>query len=237
MAGKKNGDNGKKIKFEFSRLGFAFVVLVFLCIVVWSFIFGVWVGIKLGSKPEQELTLKEAPLTEYSPEQEVTNVTSSMVSKEELFNATNETEKKVVKKKIQPEAAVKLLKPKSAPSKAAIISEKKVHKEIKKEKVSKKERVSKKKVVKHVKKTKRELYYAVQVGAFSKYEFAKSMMKKLKEKGFKTELLVINKGKKKIYKVVVGKFHRRKEAEVEAVKVKEVLGIKGAFVIEVRKGW
>ncbi len=233
MAGKKEGDS-KKIRFEFSRLGFAFVVLVFLCVVVWSFIFGVWIGIKLGSKPEQELTLKEAPLTSYPPEQEVANVSSSMVSKEALFNKTSVTEEKVSKPKVETKVeAKKEAKPKVKEKK----KEKAVVSKTKEKLHETKKKVSKKKTIRHVKRTKREVYYAVQVGAFSKYEFAKKMMKKLQSKGFKTELLVINKRKKKIYKVVVGKFHRRKEAEVEAVKVKEILGIKSAFVIEVRKGW
>ena len=57
----------KKIKIEISKLTFVFVILFFLCILVWTFIIGIWIGTKMGGKTEEKIVENYPLLQEQSP--------------------------------------------------------------------------------------------------------------------------------------------------------------------------
>ncbi len=72
--------------------------------------------------------------------------------------------------------------------------------------------------------------YTVQLGALRKAPEAKKLRSKLEKKGYKTFLFTAkNKRHEKIYKVRVGEFKRKKDADVLALKLKKTEGL-NAFV-------
>jgi cell division septation protein DedD len=72
--------------------------------------------------------------------------------------------------------------------------------------------------------------YTVQLGALKKAAEAKRLRAKFEEKGYKTFLLITeNRKHEKIYKVRVGEFRKKKEAEILALKLRKTEGLK-AFV-------
>lgn len=69
--------------------------------------------------------------------------------------------------------------------------------------------------------------YTVQAGAFKNVSDAESLKAKLDKKGYKTAITVIETKKhEKLYKVHVGEFNRKKEADLLAVKLKKGEGLK-----------
>jgi cell division septation protein DedD len=72
--------------------------------------------------------------------------------------------------------------------------------------------------------------YTVQLGALKMAAEAKKLRAKFEKKGYKT-FLVITKNKKheKIYKIRVGEFRKKKEADILALKLRKTEGLK-AFV-------
>jgi cell division septation protein DedD len=76
---------------------------------------------------------------------------------------------------------------------------------------------------KNVKPTK----YAVQAGAFKNVSDANLLKEKLDKKGYKTYIIrATTKNNEKIYKVIVGEFATRKEAELLSIKMKKVEGLR-----------
>src|SRR4030043_1522187 len=75
-----------------------------------------------------------------------------------------------------------------------------------------------------------KIVYTVQVGAFKDTPDAESLKVKLDKKGFKA-YVIVSKSKKdeRLYRVWVGEFATRKEAEILALKIKKTEGLK-AFV-------
>jgi len=237
MAEKKK--DSKKVKIEMSKLGLIFVILIILCIFVWSFIIGVWVGTKIGSK-EQEATAftKETPPIVEAQQPKVENNTSTAPAPEVLppllpakkqvsqNNVTVPEHKVSEKKAIKPihKGELKKLQSLIKPSHHEKTQEKKVTKH----KVEKKKSSTKHKAV-H-----KTPYYGVQIGAFSKFSSAKAEAAKFRKKGYHVVIKKVHlKHGKVLYKVIVGRYHRRRDAEVAIIKIKQEFGVKG-FVVEVK---
>jgi cell division septation protein DedD len=78
-------------------------------------------------------------------------------------------------------------------------------------------------ILKNVKPTK----YAVQAGAFKNVSDANLLKEKLDKKGYKTYIIrSTTKNNEKIYKVLVGEFATRKEAELLSIKMKKLEGLR-----------
>ncbi|PMP63969.1 MAG: hypothetical protein C0197_01615, partial [Caldimicrobium thiodismutans] len=167
----------KKIKFELSRLGLVFVVLFALCLLIWTFILGVWIGTKIGGKREgEEIALKSEGISPSTVINQTGNVTSPAkeIHNETVLTPANQTEAKPPEK---PKEEVKTQAP-------ATQVEKPVKEESKEPKTPKKAEVAKNKEEKQVPSkevkpsyTKKEVAqlashikehgYFIQIGAFS----------------------------------------------------------------------
>ena len=80
---------------------------------------------------------------------------------------------------------------------------------------------------KETKKTLKTRKYTVQTGAFKDISDANALKSRLDKKGYKTYIAPTEtKTHKKLYKVMVGDFVTRKEAEVLSVKIKKAEGLK-----------
>ena len=76
----------------------------------------------------------------------------------------------------------------------------------------------------------KKVKYTVQIGAFQNTSEADSLKAKFSEKGYKVFIIVAKPKKhEKLYKVLVGEFGNRKEAELLSVKIKKAEGTR-AFV-------
>jgi len=71
--------------------------------------------------------------------------------------------------------------------------------------------------------------YTVQVGAFKNSSDAHALMLKLDKKGYHAAVIMTKAKNEKIFKVLVGEFNTREEAEVFSIKLKKTEGLK-AFV-------
>lgn len=80
---------------------------------------------------------------------------------------------------------------------------------------------------KETKKTLKTRKYTVQTGAFKDISDANTLKSRLDKKGYKTYIAPTEtKTHKKLYKVMVGDFVTRKEAEVLSIKIKKAEGLK-----------
>ncbi len=212
MAEKKD----KKSKIEISKLTLIFIILFGLCLMIWSFIIGVWVGSKLGVNEEK------LPLEEKGGSFESFNTTSSVFSSNKTQN--NETKNFVVSRPLAVES-----------NKTHVQT---VHKEIFQKKRTEKKSVEKKKrfVKKYIKRHfKSRYFYTIQVGAFSKKSSVENLKRLARSKGYQV-MVRINKIKGKIiYKVFVGRYKTRKEAKKHIFKISRDLGIKGIFVVKIKR--
>lgn len=75
-----------------------------------------------------------------------------------------------------------------------------------------------------------KIIYTVQVGAFKDSSDADALAERLENKGYKT-YMAISESKKEggLYRVWIGKFSTRKEAEIQSMKIKKAEGLQ-AFV-------
>jgi len=239
MAEKKEGkQDSKKIKIEMSKIGFVFTLLILVCVFVWSFIIGIWVGTKIASKPE-EVVIKESPSV-------IGETPSSEVPSAKESKSTNQTVPKVLppinlpaqpvnKGALKGNQSVKeAVHPKqSTQVKKTVPEKKKTHEAVKAVK-TKAHAVRKPHREKKSHKRIHRPYYTVQVGAFTKWSSAKKLEEEFRHKGYHAEIKVFKGAHgKKFYKVFVGVFKRRTEAELEVVKIRREFGIK-AFVVEVK---
>lgn len=73
--------------------------------------------------------------------------------------------------------------------------------------------------------------YTVQVEAFKNQEAAEELKNKLIKKGYKAFVIISDKrNNNKLYKVLVGEFATRKEAEILSIKIRKVEKLHNAFV-------
>lgn len=227
----------KKVKIEISRIALVFIVLFGLCLLVWSFIIGVWVGSKIGLKEERKIALENAtpqvppspslpppppPVSGYVPAQNVTsqNQTFQVVqANQTLSNQTIDNQTPIVRvtnqTQVQPKPVPSSPPPKEKPKPEVTSKQKEVAKlssEIKKE----------------------ERYYALQVGAFSSKESAENLKALAEKKGYKASIKTVSSENKTLYKVYVGRYSERAEAEKHISKVVNDLGVSKPFVVELK---
>ncbi|MEZ0344413.1 MAG: SPOR domain-containing protein [Caldimicrobium sp.] len=222
----------KKFKIEFSKVGLVFTILFALCLLVWTFILGVWIGTKIGEKPEEkEVALKpekEALLT--PPLQNETgissqNETATINETQALSNQSAlVSPKETLKEEVAPSQAQK--PEKKVQKKVAKSSEEKgaPTKEVKPE--------YKKKEVAQLATRLKEQGYFIQVGAFSQKEKAQALKDKAGQLGFYAQIKEINSQGKILYKVLIGGYDSRSEAEKVIPEVKKKLGIENPFIVE-----
>jgi len=233
----------KKIKIEVSKVTLIFVILFGLCLLVWTFILGVWVGTKIGEKPREEVALNEtakekvpvaqAPQVLPSENLKATNQTLNQIGNQTaaLTNETAEIPKepkediKEVKKEVKKEEKKEVKKEvKEKPKKAEAI----------KPSVSEEPKYTKKEVAKIAseiksKETKAGGYF-IQVGAFSHREKAISLADKAKKEGLPAEIKEEHTEGKTLFKVLIGGYESREIAEKKLEEVKKKLGIEKPFI-------
>lgn len=230
----------KKLKFELSRLALVFVILFALCILVWTFILGVWIGTKIGGKPQaEEIALEKGNASQVSSlnlpanESNATSQNATPSEGNETLNATpsavKETEisKPIEEEKKEPEA-----KPKE------LVKKEVVKKEVKR--AEKEKPTYQKKEVAHLAaKVKEENvtttgFYTLQVGAFSHRDKAEELKKKAEKLGYYAQIKETTKDGKDLYKVYVGKYENRAQAEQSIAEIKTKLGIDKPFIVELK---
>ncbi len=236
----------KRVKFELSRLGLIFVILLGLCILVWTFILGVWIGTKIGVKSaSEEVALeKREELTPSPPLISQTNATSNAtISQVGASNATgaetpSSEEKTTPPKETSPaevkkEAAKEVSQPKEQPKSKE--RAKKEETQTKKITTSKEEpKYTKKEVASLATQIKKEpsRKYTIQIGAFSQKDKAQQMVEKAKQLGYSAQIKEITSEGKSLYKVLLGGYGDRAQAEQVLSKIKEQLKVEKPFIVE-----
>ena len=177
---------------------------------VWLFIVGfvVTIFVSFNSQKGKEAT----PLTEIFPDEEVTGVDVEYEFVDEKISQNSEENiQKIEPQKEVPKEVIKEVVKKEA----SVVPEKKI--EVKK--IVKKQLVG-------------ANAYTIQVASFKTEERAKKSLQGLKEKGFASAYIISkNLGAKGIwYRVYVGKFNTKANAEETLVKVKKVY--KSSFIIK-----
>ncbi|WP_333570511.1 SPOR domain-containing protein [Thermodesulfobacterium commune] len=227
---------GKKVKIEVSRIALVFIILFGLCLLVWSFIGGVWVGSKLGSK-EQEKIAAESTSKEELPPPPPPSLTSNESVTLPPSSGLNATAEKPVD--LQKKASSQAFVPPSKPEPEAQVIEKEKKqakpkvsevKEPSKEKTS----ISKTKEVAKIANQIKQGSFVLQVGAFSQKESAEKLRTLAEKKGYKVTVKAIPSEGKTLYKVYVGRYASREEAEKAATKVASDLGVSNPFVVELK---
>ncbi len=235
----------KKVKFELSKISLIFVILFGLCLLIWTFILGVWVGTKIGGKQStEEIALEQKVSPHPSPVVNATNMTQE--AQKETKKTENETQMnqtvnqtiaqvKEEKKEIAPQPAEK----KPEVKKEVTPSKKEVHGEAfqKPEKQSaptESPKYAKKEVAHLAEKIKEQSSgkFSIQVGAFSQREKALSVVEKAKKLGYSAEIKETTSEGKTLYKVLVGRYGDRPTADKALKEIQGKLGIEKPFVVE-----
>ncbi|MCS7149608.1 MAG: SPOR domain-containing protein [Caldimicrobium sp.] len=223
----------KKVKFELSRVALIFVVLFGLCILIWTFILGVWIGTKIGGKRvAEEVALDKKPEI---PPLNVPAITSNVT------NVTNETAKITNETKaVQNETSIakvdnttKEVMKEEGIKKEVPLAEK-PKKSVESKPVKEAPEYKRKEVAQLATKIKEEPAgkFSLQVGAFSQKDKADQMVNKIKGLGYSAELKEVTQEGKILYKVYLGKFGSREEAEKAIPIAKERLGVEKPFIVE-----
>lgn len=227
---------GKKVKIEVSRVALVFIILFGLCLLVWSFIIGVWVGSKIGPKEQENATFETAAInvTQSSqPTNETVTLpppppanataeqpvdfkdnasTQAFVPPPQPVYQENKTEAKITEKK-------SVVKPKET--------------EVK-ETTKPKETTSKTKEVAQLSNQIKKGTFGLQVGAFSQKESAEKLRALAEKKGYPVTVKAVASEGKTLYKVYVGRYSNREEAEKAVSKVASDLGVSKPFVVELK---
>lgn len=233
----------KKVKFELSRLALIFVVLFGLCLLVWTFILGVWIGTKIGGKPQgEEIALekgeKALPLPSY-----VVGNASNATNESKALEANETANATVLHTPEGGEAVKKEPEEQPAPTKKETPIKEASQKEKKRElpKAESKEKLTyqRKEVAQIAAKVKGEGtistgLYALQIGAFSDKEKAEEIKRKAEKIGYFAQIKEGSKEGKPIYKVLVGKYENRAEAEQAISNLKAKLGVEKPFIVEMK---
>ncbi len=195
----------KKVKIEISKMALIFTILFSLSLLIWSFVIGVWVGTKIGVKPEKE---------EIAMEEEGISFNESVPSRSAISNET------------LPPPSVKITPPpviKETPEKksTSISTTKKTEK--------KKGLTAHKKPIKYQKP-----FYSIQIGAFSKKEIALRFKKMAKAKGYYCFMRKLRSNGKVLYKVYVGKYSTRDQAKNFLSKIAKNLNVEKPFVVKIK---
>ncbi len=203
----------KKIKIEISKLTFVFVVLFSLCILVWTFIIGIWIGTKMGGKSEEKIVENYPLIQEQPPVKGLKeNASSGMQPQVQLpkVGVTSESSSEVTVQKHGEKAA------------ETVVGKKKEIAEI----------ASKIKQSKDV--VPPASYYSLQIGSFSRRTSAEKVRALAEKKGYYSFIKKAKVREKVVYRVYVGKFKTRAEAQAELPKVAKLFGVKKPLLVEFR---
>lgn len=237
----------KKVKFELSRLALVFVILFALCILVWTFILGVWIGTKIGGKAQtEEIALEK----EKAPQVPSISLPANGTNATPTTNVTQSVENETIKATPSPSKETEVSKPSEV---AKQESAEKPKEPVKKEPVKKdvikrevrgpeKEKPSyqKKEVAHLAAKVKEEKtaslgeYYALQIGAFAHREKAEELKKKAEKLGYYAQIREATVEGKGLYKVYIGKYESRIKAEEAISEIKAKLGVDKPFIVELK---
>ncbi len=220
-------DGEKKFKLEVSKLGLVFIVLFALCILIWTFILGVWIGTKIGEKSQVE-TVK----IETKPAQ-----TPQVLPAKEVAYSENQTNQTQVENQTASQQVASQLQPEEKTKPEAKVEKEKPKSEAKTEKVKtepvKTAKVHPQEKVKPQPHQEGMSFYALQVGAYSKKESAEKVKAEVEKMGFKALIKESTQDGIPIYKVLVGRFENREKAEQYKAIFESTLGVK-PFVVEVK---
>jgi len=229
----------KKVKVELSRVALIFVILGALCILVWTFILGVWVGTKIGGKPhEEEIAMQKQEVKPLTPEPQnqtaVVSENATLTNQTEATNATAEAPKAIEEKeKPKPQEEKKVSPPKEVAHKevkAKATPKEPAHKETVKKEAAKPQ-YTKKEVAQLATKIAEKGYF-IQIGAFSEKAKAELLKEKAQKQGFTARIKEVSSEGKTLYKVLIGGYTNRGDAEKVVDSVKEKLGIEKPFIVE-----
>jgi cell division protein FtsN len=220
-------DGEKKFKFEVSKLGLLFIVLFALCILIWTFILGVWIGTKIGEKPQFE-TVKLEPQPAQTPQ---------VLPVKEVAHSENQTNQAQVGNQTAPQQVASQVQPEQQTKPEVKVEREKPTPEPKTEKV-KTEPVRTAKVhpqekVKPQPHQEGMPFYALQVGAYSNKESAEKVKAEVERMGFRALIKESIHDGKPIYKVLAGRFENREKAEQYKTMIEATFGVK-PFVVEVK---
>jgi len=201
----------KKVKIEISRLALVFIILFGLSLLVWSFVIGVWVGTKIGAKPEKEIAMEQPPVIQ-GPVTPPSSVSNETVPPSPVSNET------------VPPSPVKITPPavKEPVEKAA---EEKKRVEYKKKEIAK--------IASEIKKTETS-FYSLQIGAFSNKEIAEKLKNTAESKGYQAFIKEYQVNGKLLYKVYVGKYPTKEEAQKYISQIASTLKVEKPFVVEIK---
>lgn len=222
-------EKGKKVKIEISKLTLVFLILFSLCILIWTFIFGAWIGSKIGGKGE-----KMEIATERLQPSTISNLTSSNVSQTNVTVASsnlissNFTSNATINSNVtqfsmnaqvehKPEKVIKKEPTKYQKKEVAQIAS-----SIKKEDVKKTSQPS------------QASYYTLQVGAFSSINSVEAFKETLTKKGYHPLVEKVTVEGKTWYRVYVGKYSSKEEAQKHVIEVKNKLGLDKVLVVELK---
>ncbi len=204
----------KKVKIEVSRLAFIFIILFGLSLLVWSFVIGVWVGTKIGTKTKEEIALTP-------PTPIVENVTLPQVAKENAtFPQPSETNATFSQPQIEKVPSIK--QPETIPES---IPKEKREPEFKSKEVAK--------LSTEIKKVPTSIF-TLQIGAFSQKEKAEKIKTLAESKGYQAFIKEVKINETPLYKVYIGKYSTKDEAERQIPQVAKNLGITNPFIVELK---
>ncbi len=216
MAEKK--DKGKRIKIEFTKLGFAFAVLFFLLIVLWSFIAGVWVGTKIEAESEKKV-MESTPFIPETPPSLVENETQEVHKEIPPKEESQKSETKINQEEVKKESVKKAQEKKQT-----------------RKKLKETEKVEK--LAEEIKKSRDIVppisYYTFQIASFTKKSLALKLKRDAEEKGYYAFIGKVKIHKRYYYRVYVGKFISRKEALKHIQQISKDFGVKKPLIVEVR---
>lgn len=246
-------EKGKKVKIEVSKLTLVFIFLFGLCLLIWTFIFGAWVGSKIGGKKEKLEIVTEKPIqptynftsfnrtfSNTSPsnltQDNVTipsyNVTTSNVTVSSNLTAPT----KVTSVSTN---AVVAYKPEKITDKKENLSSKGGNAKQESTKYKKKEVAQIASVIKKEESSQvsnetssQTSYYTLQVGAFSSVNSVEAFKDTLIKKGYHPFIRKTTLEGKTWYRVYIGSYSSKEEAQKRASEVKNKLGLEKVLVVE-----
>lgn len=240
----------KKIRFELSRVAIIFVILFGLCILIWTFIFGVWIGTKIAGKQVVDETklAKKPELSPISPPvSSLTNTTEAQDKAPSNLTAQatglgNETKVPAVvanqtdRTDQQGAKEQKISSPATEVKKEPALTTDKQKKEVASKSAKEEPKYQKKEVAQLATKIKEEPSgkFTIQVGAFSQKDKAEQMRQRVREVGYSAEIREVTQEGKTLYKVYLGRFASREDAEKVLPTVKNKLNIDRPFVTELK---
>lgn len=235
-------EKGKKVKIELSKLSLVFFILFGLCVLIWTFIFGAWIGSKIGEKKEkiEIATEKQTQL--------LSNVTPSNFTPSHVAQANVTT----LSSNISSYNVTTLSNVSSNVTTNAVVTHKPEKVVAKKEVVSSKEATSQKEPARYQKKEVAQIasvikkeeessqvsnkfsYYTLQVGAFSSLNSVEAFKDTLTKKGYHPLIEKTTVEGKTWYRVYVGRYSSKEEAQRHASEVKSKLGLEKVLVVELK---